>query len=142
MFDIGWSEMALIAVVAIVVIGPKDLPKVMRAVGQFTARARGMAREFQNSMDDLARETDLADAKRDLERLAQLDIKSEVEKRLDPAGDIRKSFDEAGAALRPPVEEATPGTVASAVAAGPAETTPSPEPRPQPDAGPQSEVKP
>lgn len=94
MFDIGWSEMAVIAVVAIVVIGPKDLPKVMRAVGQFTAKARGMAREFQNSMDDLAREADVADTKRDLERLATFDFKEEVEKNIDPAGDIKRSLED------------------------------------------------
>ena len=94
MFDIGWSEMALIAVVAIVVIGPKDLPKVLRSVGQFTAKARSMAREFQNSMDELAREAEVDELKRDVGRMAQFDIKDELEKTIDPGGEIRQSLNE------------------------------------------------
>lgn len=92
MLDIGWSEMALIALVVIVVIGPKDLPKVLRAVGQFTAKARSMAREFQNSLDDIAREADVADLKQDISKLAQLDIRQEIEKKVDPEGELRKSI--------------------------------------------------
>lgn len=59
MFDIGWSELLLVAVLAIIFVGPKDLPRLMRTLGQYTARMRAMAREFQNSFEDLARETEL-----------------------------------------------------------------------------------
>ncbi|TMV53453.1 twin-arginine translocase subunit TatB, partial [Thioclava sp. BHET1] len=52
MFDIGWSELLLIGVVALVVVGPKDLPMMFKALGQFTAKARSMAREFQRAMEN------------------------------------------------------------------------------------------
>lgn len=59
MFDIGPSELLLCAVVALVVIGPKDLPRVMRVVGQWAGRARGMARHFRSGIDTMMREAEL-----------------------------------------------------------------------------------
>ena len=61
MFDIGWSELLVIAVVAIVVIGPKDLPRAMRAVGQWTGKMKRMAREFQSQFNEAMREAELDD---------------------------------------------------------------------------------
>ena len=61
MFDIGWSELLLIAIVALIVVGPKDLPVMFRTLGRFTAKARAMGREFQRAMDDAARETGVKD---------------------------------------------------------------------------------
>ena len=49
MFDIGWPEMAVVAVIALIIIGPKDLPRIMRWVGGWAGKARGMARQFQRS---------------------------------------------------------------------------------------------
>jgi sec-independent protein translocase protein TatB len=66
MFDLGWSELLLIAGVALIVIGPKDLPQAIRAVTQIIRKMRGMAREFQSSLDDLAREAGVDEVKRDL----------------------------------------------------------------------------
>jgi len=83
MFDIGWSEMLVIALVAVVVIGPKDLPRVMRTVGQWTGRARGMAREFQNSMDEMARQADIDDMRKKMAEM-QSDVTSSVNSALDP----------------------------------------------------------
>ena len=59
MFDIGYSELLLIAVVALVVIGPKDLPNVMRTVGHWVGKARGMARHFRSGIDTMMREAEL-----------------------------------------------------------------------------------
>jgi sec-independent protein translocase protein TatB len=59
MFDVGYSELLLIGIVALVVIGPKDLPRVMRTVGQWVGRARGMARHFRSGLDTMMREAEL-----------------------------------------------------------------------------------
>jgi sec-independent protein translocase protein TatB len=64
MFGIDSAELLIIAVVALVVIGPKDLPRVMRTVGGFVARARGMAGQFRLGLDNMVRETELADMER------------------------------------------------------------------------------
>ncbi|HEX8308738.1 MAG TPA: Sec-independent protein translocase protein TatB [Allosphingosinicella sp.] len=59
MFDIGYTELLVIAIVALVVIGPKDLPRVMRIVGHWVGRARGMARHFRSGIDTMIRESEL-----------------------------------------------------------------------------------
>ena len=69
MLDIGWSELLLIGVVALIVVGPKDLPRMFHALGRFTAKARGMAREFQRAMDDAAKTSGFADATKDIKNL-------------------------------------------------------------------------
>jgi len=66
MLDIGWTELLIIGVVALVVVGPKDLPKMFRTLGQLTGKARAMAREFQRAMDAAADETGVKDMARDL----------------------------------------------------------------------------
>ncbi|MGE0718188.1 MAG: Sec-independent protein translocase protein TatB [Alphaproteobacteria bacterium] len=97
MFDIGWSELAVIAVVALVVIGPKDLPRVLRSVGQWVARARAVARDFQSSIDEMAREADLQDVKKQIDELRTTNVADLIEKHVDPKGEIRQ-------ALEPPPE--------------------------------------
>jgi sec-independent protein translocase protein TatB len=67
MFDIAWSEMVLIGAVALVVIGPKDLPKALRTVGQTVGRIRRMATEFQGQFNEAMREAELADLKKQVE---------------------------------------------------------------------------
>ena len=59
MFDVSWSEMLIVGVLALIFVGPKDLPRMMREVGRWVGKARGMARQFQRAMDDAAREADL-----------------------------------------------------------------------------------
>lgn len=63
MFDIGWSELALIAVVALVAIGPKELPGVLRTLGQWVGKVRRMASEFQGQFQEAMREAEMADLK-------------------------------------------------------------------------------
>lgn len=81
MLDIGWSELMVIGVLALLVVGPKELPRLMRTVGQFVGKARGLARDFQRSMEDAAREADLnelTDLKRDVEKMGKVDFKSQA----------------------------------------------------------------
>lgn len=63
MLDIGWQELLVIGALALIVVGPKDLPGLLRSVGQWVGKIRGMAREFQRSMNDAAREADVANFK-------------------------------------------------------------------------------
>lgn len=93
MFDIGWSEMAVILMVALIVIGPKDLPRVARTVGKWTAKARGMAREFQRSLEDMAREADLQDIKAEVDKLSRTDVRSRIEETIDPDGKLRRGLE-------------------------------------------------
>src|SRR6201998_2783161 len=71
MFDISWSEFALIAVVALVVIGPKELPGVLRMVGQWVGKARKMAFEFQGQFREAMREAEMADLKKSFDEIKE-----------------------------------------------------------------------
>lgn len=69
MFDVGFSELVVIGVVALIVVGPRDLPAMFQTVGRFTARARSMAREFQRAMDDAAKASGMNEAMKDVRDL-------------------------------------------------------------------------
>jgi sec-independent protein translocase protein TatB len=94
MFDFAWSELALIAVVALVVIGPKDLPRVLRTVGQWVQRARAIAREFQGSLDQMVREAELDDMKRQFDKATNIDIEREINQAIDPGGELQRSLND------------------------------------------------
>lgn len=70
MIDIGWSELLVIGVVALIVVGPKDLPMMFRRLGEFTGKARAMAREFSSAMDKAADEAGVKDIQKDLRAMA------------------------------------------------------------------------
>ncbi len=69
MFDIGWSEILLVLVVALVVVGPKDLPRLIRMVGRWVGKARRMADQFRAGFDELTRETELDELRREISAL-------------------------------------------------------------------------
>src|SRR5437660_2315260 len=71
MFDIGWSELVVIAVVALIAIGPKELPGVLRMVGQWMAKARKMAAEFQGQFQEAMREAEMADLKKSFDEVKE-----------------------------------------------------------------------
>ena len=96
MLDIAWTEMMLVAVVAIVVIGPKELPFALRAVGRWVGKARSLAREFQSSVDDMIAETELQELRETAQSIQNFDADDYVNKQIDPTGtddDDEHSFD-------------------------------------------------
>jgi len=108
MFDIGWTEMLVIAVVMIVVVGPKDLPRMLRTFGKTTAKLRTMAGDFQKQFNEALKEAELDDVKKSVDELRSLNPAAEIKKQLNPfekaASDVRAGLD---AAMKP-----TPSTAA------------------------------
>jgi sec-independent protein translocase protein TatB len=106
----SWSEILLIAVVGLIVIGPKDLPKVVRAFMQFAQKARSLAREFQSGVEEMAREAELHEVKAALEKDISTDFAGELEHSIDPGGNVARSLDiekESGTSASPPESPAT-----------------------------------
>ena len=93
MFDIGWTEITVILVIAIIVIGPKDLPKVLRTVGQWVAKAKAMTRDFRGHVDEMIRETEIDEVKKQIDSIDKFDANSALENTIDAEGDIREAFD-------------------------------------------------
>ena len=85
MFDIGWQELFVLAVLAIIVIGPKDLPRAIRTVTHWIRKARGMARDLQDGLDDVVREAELDDIKKQANSI--------MSDELDPANTIARELD-------------------------------------------------
>lgn len=120
MLDIGWPELAIIALITILVVGPKEIPRVLRTVTQVVRKLRGMASEFQSGIDELAREADLDDLKKDIEKTASTDIAGELENSIDPTGEVTESVREIESSLKedpaasPATEKAAPEAIEDA----------------------------
>jgi sec-independent protein translocase protein TatB len=99
MFDISWTEFLLIGVVALIVIGPKELPGVLRTLGQWTRRVRSMAADFQGQFQEAMREAEMADLKKQVDDIAH-DIKS-----YDPLKDVRADVEAAGKDIQSSLEQ-------------------------------------
>jgi sec-independent protein translocase protein TatB len=120
MFDIGWSELVVIAIVALIVIGPKELPGVLRMVGQWMGKARKMAAEFQGQFQEAMREAEMADLKKSFDEVKEAatgftsnNVMTSLEKDVSKALDI-DGIDKPAAsatetpAIEPPVTPTTP----------------------------------
>jgi sec-independent protein translocase protein TatB len=94
MFDFAWSEILLIGAVALIAIGPKDMPAAIRTISGMIKKARRMAAEFQTHVDEMVREADLGDVKKAFSDIRNLDIPSLLEKHVDPDRSIRGTFAE------------------------------------------------
>jgi sec-independent protein translocase protein TatB len=94
MFDLAWSEIALIAVVALVVIGPKDLPEAVRGVARGIQKLRRMANEFRSQADELVREANLDELRQQIHDIKNFNVRDEFEKAVDKDGALRRSFDD------------------------------------------------
>lgn len=135
MFDFAWSELAVIAVVALVVIGPKDLPRVMRTVGIWMGKARTIAREFQSSLDQMMREAELDEMRKQVEQATNVNLAHEIERTIDPGGELQKSLDEP--ALSPPAAPPPEASAAAEPEPAPSDAAPA-----QPDAAPDAAAQP
>ncbi len=94
MFDIGWQELFLVAVITVLVVGPKELPRVLKTVVAGVRKVRGLANDFQRGIDELARETELDDIRKNLESAVDVDLERELEETIDPTGDITNTMHE------------------------------------------------
>lgn len=131
MFDIAWTEILIIGVVALVVIGPKDLPRVLRTVGQWVGRARAMAREFQNGLDEMVRESELDEIRKKMNDAGMAaDPRGIVEEATRPLNEALEAPALPETVLPPPGEGLTPPTPEAAPAE--AADTPESQGRPRP----------
>jgi sec-independent protein translocase protein TatB len=151
LFDIGWSELLLIGVVALIFIGPKDLPRALRIAGYWVGRARTLSREFQSSVDQMIREAELDEMREQLKKATEFDIEKEFHKTVDPTGELAESikppnipdhFDPLPASseqLPPAASSETPASEEAAALPAPAESpipivAPESQPHPEPAA--------
>lgn len=99
MFDIGWPELMIIAVITILVVGPKELPKVLRTLTMWVRRVREMAMEFQSGLDDLAREAELEEMQKELADTAPDNLMDDVEQSIASHLDLEDELDDIKGAL-------------------------------------------
>ncbi|MFC3323709.1 Sec-independent protein translocase protein TatB [Mesorhizobium cantuariense] len=111
MFEVGWTEMLVIAIVMIVVVGPKDLPNMLRTFGRTTAKLRAMASDFQKQFNEALKEAELDDVKKSVDELRGMSPMAEIRKQLNPfeqaAADVRSGVDSA-MKPKPAADPATP----------------------------------
>ncbi len=137
MFDVGWSELVVIGVVSLVVIGPKELPGVIRSVGRAVGKLRTMAGEFRTQFDDAMREAELHDVKKTFDEAAS-SASSAMSEATKPFDEVKSELDASAASIRddaavtPATSEKITAIEADAQAMEAeiaAETTPEPKPR-------------
>jgi sec-independent protein translocase protein TatB len=92
LFDLSMTELMLIGVVALVVIGPKDLPKALRVAGFWVKKARTLSREFQSSVDQMIREAELDEMRQELKKASEIDLDKEFRNTIDPTGSLAESL--------------------------------------------------
>lgn len=112
MFDIGGPELILVAIIAIIIIGPKELPAAIRTVTAVIRKARGLASDFRSGLDEMVRESELNEVKEDIEKSLDLDefensIGGDIKEALDPDEDFDGAFDYEGDWYGPDEEDGT-----------------------------------
>jgi sec-independent protein translocase protein TatB len=135
MFDIGWTELVVIGIVALIVIGPRELPRTLRTIGQMMTRVRRMASEFQGQFNDAIREAELDELRKEAEKLTSggsfdplATAKSEIEEAFEAADKKPETSSTPRAPEAPPVVEAPKESQ-------PAETLSEPKPEPAASGG-------
>jgi sec-independent protein translocase protein TatB len=92
MFDIGWTEMVMIIVVMVIVVGPKDLPRMLHQIGQWIGRVRQVARQFQDGIEQMAHDAGVDDLKKQIDSVSDISFEDEVAKTIDPKGELTDAF--------------------------------------------------
>lgn len=87
MLNIGLPELLIVGLIAVLVVGPKELPRAIRGVSKVVKQARGLAREFQSGIDDIVRESELEDLRRDVNSIGNVNLRRELEQAADPYGE-------------------------------------------------------
>lgn len=90
---LDWNELLIIGAAALVFIGPKELPGALRTMGKFVAKARTMAREFQTNVDDMVREAELDEVKKQVQKLEYGGLERMVKETVDPKGQLSKALE-------------------------------------------------
>ena len=137
MFDLGWGEMAVIAIVAILILGTKELPHAMKTLGRAVRKVREVSREFQGHIDEMVREAELDDVRKQLEDVKGKGITKALQEQVDPKGEFDIRLD--------PTEPDKPKTAAGKAAeANPGEAKPAAEMKslPEPESKPAAEASP
>ncbi len=111
MFDFAWPELALIGIVGLLFIGPKDMPVAIRTVTNLLKKGRKLAGEFQTHVDDMVREADLGDARDQLRQLRSFNVRGQIMKALDEDGTIKRTLEEKPLAAAAPRYVSAPQTV-------------------------------
>jgi len=91
MFDLGWSELLVVGAVALVVLGPKELPNALRTVSNLTKTARKLAGEFQSGVNEIVREAELEDARKAAQSISKDSVSKAIEKVVDPTGELKST---------------------------------------------------
>jgi len=91
MFDLGWGELLVVGAVALVVLGPKELPNALRTITNLTKSARRLAGEFQSGINEIVREAELEDARKVAQSMTKGSISQAIEKAVDPTGEMKSS---------------------------------------------------
>ncbi len=132
LFDLGWSEILVIGTVALIFIGPKDLPKALRVAGYWVRKARTLSREFQSSIDQMIREAELDEVRQELKKATEFNLEREFQRAVDTTGSLAEALQppalsdgtETSAAAVPLAPESLPATSAAAAAAEAVELNP------------------
>jgi len=93
MFDIGWPELFIIAVVVLLVVGPKDLPKVLRTVGHYVGKAKAITREFRGHVDDMIRESELDEVRDQINKAGDMNLQDLSENTIGLEDEIRDALE-------------------------------------------------
>jgi sec-independent protein translocase protein TatB len=126
MFDLfSWSHILILLVVALVVVGPKDLPRLMHMAGKWAGKARDMASEFRRSFDEMARQTELDELRKEIEEL----------KKNNPVNDVTHSMSEVTAEIDRAVQTSDGTADVEGAGQTPADTSPAVEGGPEPRSG-------